>query len=114
MWQGRAQSRCRLGCGRGEPSPGADVDCTFDRRAYASNAEEGCRFSDEGLLDGRGEGEALATSTYSCRGLHLIRINLARKLPGYAQYARLSDWEKTITERARKLYPRGDEPHLEH
>jgi len=43
--------------------------------------------------------------------VHLIRINVARKLPGYVQYAQLPDWEKTITERARKLYPRGDQPH---
>jgi hypothetical protein len=43
--------------------------------------------------------------------VHLIRINVARKLPGYVQYARLPDWEKTITERARNLYPRGDQPH---
>jgi hypothetical protein len=31
--------------------------------------------------------------------VHLIRINVARKLPGYVQYARLPDWENTITER---------------
>ncbi len=27
MWQGCVQSRCR--CGRGEPSPGADVGCRY-------------------------------------------------------------------------------------
>jgi hypothetical protein len=43
--------------------------------------------------------------------VHLIRINVARKLPGYVQYAQLPDWERSITERARKLYPRGDQPH---
>jgi hypothetical protein len=45
MWLRRARSRCR--CGRGEPSPGADVDGTLERRAYASNAEKGCRFQGE-------------------------------------------------------------------
>ncbi len=35
MWQGRAQSRCR--CGRGEPSPGADVAGVKQRAHFWNN-----------------------------------------------------------------------------
>ena len=45
--------------------------------------------------------------------VELIRINVARKLPGYVEYAKLPDWEKTIKERADLLYPRGAELHPE-
>ena len=43
--------------------------------------------------------------------VHLIKINVARKLPGYVKYAQLPDWEQSITKRAYELYPQGSNIH---